>query len=118
MKTSPEIGYFDQNRYIESISLIHKEKNKTKKEYYFKKIARDIIISESITDNIYEGPSINQIQGVPFDFIGLKKNDIYIIEFKGSDHNLNFPKEVQLVRMAKLLIEANIALFLMLVKII
>ena len=113
MKTYPKIGYFDRNKYIDTISLLHKEKNKTKKEYYFKKIAKDIIISESLTDNIHEGPGISQIQGVPFDFIGQKKNDLYIVELKGSDHNLNFPAEVQLVRMEKLINEAkkkNIAL--------
>jgi hypothetical protein len=103
MKAYPKIEYFDRYKYIATISSIRQEKNKTRKEYYFKNIAREIILAESIMDDVQEGPDVNQIQGVPFDLIGKKQNNIYIIELKGYDRNFNFPGEVQLVRMEKLI---------------
>lgn len=107
MNNFSKVGYFDHTKYSTDIELIHNEKNRTIKEKYFKEIAKDIILSETITDKIFEGPNVKQIQGVPFDLIGVKGNDIYIIELKGSDQDLNFPKEVQLVRMEKLIAQAK-----------
>ena len=107
MTTLPTVEYFEQDKFTELISKIHKEINKTKKEIYFKEIAKDIIKSTDVLDSVREGPSVNEIQGVPFDLIGLKNNDLYIIELKGSDQNLNFPSEVQLARMEKVINQAK-----------
>jgi hypothetical protein len=103
MKTPPDVGYFAHDEFAELISKIHTGKNKTKKEVHYKEIARSILKSTGIADSIIDGPSVTQMQGVPFDFIGFKNSDVYIIELKGSDQNLNFPSEVQLRRMEDLI---------------
>jgi hypothetical protein len=53
MITLPTIGNFDQDQFAELISKIHKETNKTKKEIYFKEIAKDIIISTAVLDSVH-----------------------------------------------------------------
>lgn len=103
MKALPDIGYFGLDEFPDLILKIHKEKNKTKKENHYKVIARSIIKSKTLVDSIIDGPSATEMQGVPFDFVGMKKNDIYVIELKGSDQNFNFPSEVQLRRMEDLI---------------
>jgi hypothetical protein len=103
MNINPEARFFDKVNYNNLVSLIHNEQNKTVKERYFREIAKQIIITHKILNEIYDGPGVKEIQGVPFDLIGWKGKDIYIIELKGSEQDLNFPKEVQLVRMESLI---------------
>jgi len=68
------------------------------KEPYFKNIARSILSREGF-ENITTGPSTSQFQGVPFDFIAIKKGVLCLVELKGSMNTFNYSSEVQFARL-------------------
>ena len=61
-------------------------------------IARDILSKQGFK-KVTKGPSTSQFQGVPFDFIALKKGVVSLVELKGSMNSFNYSKEVQFDRL-------------------
>jgi len=63
-------------------------------------IAKDILENYEGFEKVDEGP---QFTGTPFDFLGFKNGEPYIIEFKGSLNYFNSPGETQKWRMKELI---------------
>ena len=91
-------GSFDRKKHSRSIEKIRKARSSIEKESYFKNIARHILSKEEF-ENITTGPSTSQLQGVPFDFIAMKKGTLSLIELKGSMNTFNYSSEVQFARL-------------------
>ncbi len=98
MEYRVSIGGFDRKRHSRSIEKIRKARNSIDKEPYFKNIARHILSKKGFHD-ITTGPSVSQFQGVPFDFIAMKKGVLCLIELKGSMNTFNYSSEVQFARL-------------------
>ena len=92
------VGNFDRKRHSRIIEQIGKAQSGTEKEPYFKNIARYILSKEGF-EKITTGPSVSQFQGVPFDFIAMKKGSLSLIELKGSMKTFNYSSEVQFARL-------------------
>jgi len=91
-------GSFDRKDHSKSIEKIRKARSSIEKEHYFKNIARSILSREGF-ENITTGPSTSQFQGVPFDFIAMKKGVLCLIELKGSMNTFNYSGVVQFARL-------------------
>jgi len=91
-------GSFDTKKHSKSIEKIRKARSSIEKEHYFKNIARSILSRKGF-ENITTGPSTSQFQGVPFDFIAMKKGVLCLIELKGSMNSFNYSSEVQFARL-------------------
>lgn len=97
-------GSFDRKRHSRSIDKIGRARSGIDKEPYFKNIARNILSKEGF-ENITTGPSTSQFQGVPFDFIAMKKGVLCLIELKGSMNTFNYSSEVQFGRLYHVMTE-------------
>jgi len=91
-------GSFDRKKLSRSIEKICRAPSSIEKEHYFKNIARSILSIEGF-ENVTTGPSTSQFQGVPFDFIAMKKGVVCLIELKGSMNTFNYSSEVQFARL-------------------
>jgi len=91
------VGIFDRKKHLRAIKKIGKAQAAIEKEHHFKNIARDILSKEGF-EGITTGPSTAQFQGVPFDFIAMKKGVLCLIELKGSVNTFNYSSEVQFAR--------------------
>jgi len=92
------VSNFDRKKHLKTIEEIERVRTNIEKEPFFKKIALDILKKEKF-EKITEGPSPSQFQGVPFDFIALKNDQLSLIELKGSKDTFNFSSEVQFSRL-------------------
>lgn len=98
MEYKVSVGNFDRKRHSRSIEKINNAHSGIEKELYFKNIARHILSKEGF-DNVTTGPSTSQFQGVPFDFVAMKKGALSLIELKGSMNTFNYSSEVQFARL-------------------
>ena len=89
---------FDGKKHLKTIGEIGSGITNIAKEPLFKKIARDILKKQNF-EKITEGPSINDLKGVPFDFIALEKGNLSLIELKGSVNTFNYSSELQFARL-------------------
>ena len=98
MEYKISLKVFDAKKHSRTIGKIRNAPSGIIKEKYFKNIARDILLREGFK-KIIEGPSTSEFQGVPFDFIAIKKGVLSLIELKGSMNTFNYSKDVQFARL-------------------
>ena len=68
-------------------------------EETFRPVARHILLKLESFGNIVDGPNY---QGTPFDFLGKKDGQIYLIEMKASKSYFHLPKETQKIRLKEI----------------
>lgn len=99
----PQRKSFDNSEYEEIINTL----GKTTPGYEFEKacnpIVIDILKNYEGFDQIIDANAGNSFHNPPFDFLGFKNGEPFIIEFKGSLESLNCPGESQKKRLQDLL---------------
>lgn len=98
MEYRVSIFNFDSKKHSKTIDKIINAPNGIEKEQFFKNIARDILSKKGF-EKITTGPATSQFQGVPFDFIAMKKGVLTLIELKGSMNTFNYSSPVQFARL-------------------
>jgi hypothetical protein len=103
----PKPKTFDSGKYNEIINSLREDTPGYEFERACIPIVLDILQNKENFTNIEDANEAKDFHNPPFDFFGVKNNEPYIIEFKGSLNNFNSPGERQKQRMQKLLGKVN-----------
>lgn len=99
----PRLKTFESSQYEEIVNTL----DKTTPGYEFEKacnpIVIDILKNYEGFDDIIDANARDNFHNPPFDFLGFKNGEPFIVEFKGSLENLNYPGETQKKRLQELL---------------
>jgi hypothetical protein len=100
----PKVKKFDSRKYKNIINKLTETTPGMEIEKSCKEIAIDILQNYESFERIEEGP---KFRGTPFDFLGFKDKNPYIIELKCSLKSFNTPIETQKRRMKEILYRIN-----------
>ena len=98
MRYAVTVGSFEKARYSVEVRAILASSDGSEKETHFDKIAVPILVDEGF-ENVVSGPSVLELQGVPFDFIAIENGTLALIELKGSKDTFNYSSHVQFARL-------------------
>jgi len=91
---------FNISKHKKIIESLSENMDEIKFEKLCEPIVFDILENYEGFEEIEKGP---EIRGTPFDFLGCKEGNPFIIEFKGSLNRFNSPGETQKRRMQEIL---------------
>ncbi len=100
--TPPLFKKFDRVKFYERIKNLPKNIPGMELERFCEEIVVYILLNYEGFEKVVPGP---KFVGTTFDYFGIKDGKPYIIEFKGSQHNANYPNTKQNKRM-KMVVDA------------